>query len=200
MYYSITGKVILASEGRLVVDCNGVGYDIAVSNNALVRLGKVGEVVTVFTYLQVSEDALRLYGFYSKEEKTMFENLITISGVGPKLAVQILSGAELSRLAVAIVNSDVKALAGIKGIGKKTAERIILELKGKLEQEVATDTSLVGDSVIVATSSDEITKDAVMALMSFGVSKAQAEQAVVAVRNKAKDLEGVIALAFRSLA
>lgn len=200
MYYSITGKVILANEGRLVVDCNGVGYDIAVSNNALVRLGKVGEVVTVFTYLQVSEDALRLYGFYSKEEKTMFENLITISGVGPKLAVQILSGAELSRLAVAIVNSDVKALAGIKGIGKKTAERIILELKGKLEQEVSTDTSLVGDSVIVTASSDEITKDAVMALMSFGVSRAQAEQAVAAVRNKAKDLEGVIALAFRSLA
>jgi len=190
----------LANEGRLVVDCNGVGYDIAVSNNALVRLGKVGEVVTVFTYLQVSEDALRLYGFYSKEEKTMFENLITISGVGPKLAVQILSGAELSRLAVAIVNSDVKALAGIKGIGKKTAERIILELKGKLEQEVSTDTSLVGDSVIVTASSDEITKDAVMALMSFGVSRAQAEQAVAAVRNKAKDLEGVIALAFRSLA
>lgn len=200
MYYSITGKVILANEGRLVVDCNGVGYDIAVSNNALVKLGKVGEVVTVFTYLQVSEDALRLYGFYSKEEKTMFENLITISGVGPKLAVQILSGAELSRLAVAIVNSDVKALAGIKGIGKKTAERIILELKGKLEQEVATDTSIIGESIVVVSASDEISKDAVMALMSFGVSRAQAEQAVASVRNKAKDLEGVIALAFRSLA
>ena len=95
MYYSITGKVILANEGRLVVDCNGVGYDIAVSNNALVRLGKVGEVVTVFTYLQVSEDALRLYGFYSKEEIKALLETQEFSSRSQMAAFFFAEGAEL---------------------------------------------------------------------------------------------------------
>ncbi len=199
MYYSISGKVIYCGEGRLVVECGGVGYDLAVSTSTLVKLGNIGQQVTVYTYLQVQEDALRLFGFYSREEKAMFENLLTVSGVGPKLAIQILSGQELGQLVASIVNADVKAIASSKGVGKKTAERIVLELQGKLNADGALESILGGSATPVATSGDEITRDAVEALMSFGISRSQAEQAVAKVRGNADDLESVIALAFRSL-
>ena len=199
MYYSISGKVIYCGEGRLVVECGGVGYDLAVSTSTLVKLGNIGQQVTVYTYLQVQEDALRLFGFYSLEEKAMFENLLTVSGVGPKLAIQILSGQELGQLVTSIVNADVKAIASSKGVGKKTAERIVLELQGKLNADGALESILGGNATPVTTSGDEITRDAVEALMSFGISRSQAEQAVAKVRGNADDLESVIALAFRSL-
>ena len=199
MYYSISGKVIYCGEGRLVVECGGVGYDLAVSTSTLVKLGNIGQQVTVYTYLQVQEDALRLFGFYSREEKAMFENLLTVSGVGPKLAIQILSGQELGQLVASIVNADVKAIASSKGVGKKTAERIVLELQGKLNADGALESILGGNATPVATSGDEIARDAVEALMSFGISRSQAEQAVAKVRGNADDLESVIALAFRSL-
>lgn len=199
MYYSISGKVIYCGEGRLVVECGGVGYDLAVSTSTLVKLGNIGQQVTVYTYLQVQEDALRLFGFYSREEKAMFENLLTVSGVGPKLAIQILSGQELGQLVASIVNADVKAIASSKGVGKKTAERIVLELQGKLNADGALESILGANATPVATSGDEITRDAVEALMSFGISRSQAEQAVAKVRGNADDLESVIALAFRSL-
>lgn len=199
MYYSISGKVIYCGEGRLVVECGGVGYDLAVSTSTLVKLGNIGQQVTVYTYLQVQEDALRLFGFYSLEEKAMFENLLTVSGVGPKLAIQILSGQELGQLVASIVNADVKAIASSKGVGKKTAERIVLELQGKLNADGALESILGGNAMPVTTSGDEITRDAVEALMSFGISRSQAEQAVAKVRGNADDLESVIALAFRSL-
>lgn len=199
MYYSISGKVIYCGEGRLVVECGGVGYDLAVSTSTLIKLGNIGQQVTVYTYLQVQEDALRLFGFYSREEKAMFENLLTVSGVGPKLAIQILSGQELGQLVASIVNADVKAIASSKGVGKKTAERIVLELQGKLNADSALESILGANATPVATSGDEITRDAVEALMSFGISRSQAEQAVAKVRGNADDLESVIALAFRSL-
>lgn len=199
MYYSISGKVIYCGEGRLVVECGGVGYDLAVSTSTLIKLGNIGQQVTVYTYLQVQEDALRLFGFYSREEKAMFENLLTVSGVGPKLAIQILSGQELGQLVASIVNADVKAIASSKGVGKKTAERIVLELQGKLNADGALESILGANATPVATSGDEITRDAVEALMSFGISRSQAEQAVAKVRGNADDLESVIALAFRSL-
>ena len=191
--------MIYCGEGRLVVECGGVGYDLAVSTSTLVKLGNIGQQVTVYTYLQVQEDALRLFGFYSREEKAMFENLLTVSGVGPKLAIQILSGQELGQLVTSIVNADVKAIASSKGVGKKTAERIVLELQGKLNADGALESILGGNATPVATSGDEITRDAVEALMSFGISRSQAEQAVAKVRGNADDLESVIALAFRSL-
>ncbi|MGN0797768.1 MAG: Holliday junction branch migration protein RuvA [Christensenellales bacterium] len=199
MYYSISGKVIYCGEGRLVVECGGVGYDLAVSTSTLIKLGNIGQQVTVYTYLQVQEDALRLFGFYSREEKAMFENLLTVSGVGPKLAIQILSGQELGQLVASIVNADVKAIASSKGVGKKTAERIVLELQGKLNADGALESILGANVTPVATSGDEITRDAIEALMSFGISRSQAEQAVAKVRGNADDLESVIALAFRSL-
>lgn len=198
MYYSIRGKVVYYREGQLVVECGGVAYDIHVSNYTLSKLGKQGEEATVYTYLQVQQDAVRLFGFYSKEEKAMFEKLITISGVGPKVAMQILSGVDLSTLAISIVGGDVRALAKIKGIGKKTAERIILELREKIETDVdgAQEWMRV---VSEAPGTDGVSQDAVMALASLGINRTEATKAVAAAREKTDKLEQIITLALRSL-
>lgn len=200
MYYSITGKVIFYEEGRLVVECGGVGYDLSVSNNTLAKLGKTGAQATVFTYLHVQEDALRLFGFYGKEEKAMFEKLISISGVGPKLALQILSGVDLATLAISIVGGDVKALAQIKGIGKKTAERIILELREKVDAQSVGDfgdLSKYGGEGALKT--DEVSAEAIMALVSLGFNKTDAIKAVAASRDKTDKVESLIMIALRSL-
>ncbi|MDE6189432.1 MAG: Holliday junction branch migration protein RuvA, partial [Clostridia bacterium] len=185
MYYLITGKVIHYEEGKIILENNGIGYELGVSANTLSAFAKRGEVVTAYTYLKVSDDGMSLYGFCSKEEKAMFINLISVSGVGPKIALQILSGIDLQRLAICIVNGDSKTLAKVKGIGKKTAERIILELKEKIA-DVQSDGGddffgLVGGS---EASKDEVVNDAVLELVSLGISKTEAVKAVAAARAK----------------
>lgn len=198
MYYSITGKVAFYEEGRLVVENNGIGYDLGVSANTLAKFAKKGENVTVYTYLHVQEDALRLFGFATKEEKAMFINLIGISGVGPKIALQILSGIDLQRLAICIVNSDVKTLAKVKGIGRKTAERVILELKEKIDLESNEDDSFFGLIGGGAQLTDDTSNDAVLALVSLGISKTEAIKAVTSARQKSSKLEDIITIALRS--
>ena len=173
MYYSITGKVIFYEEGKVVLENNGIAYELGVSANTLSAFAKKGETVTAYTYLKVAEDEMSLYGFYSKEEKAMFINLISVSGVGPKTALQILSGIDLQRLAIAIVNSDSKTLSKVKGLGKKTAERIILKFKENCHHPV-------------------------LALVSLGISKTEAVKAVAVARAKTDKLENIITLALRS--
>lgn len=182
-----------------MVECGGVGYDLSVSNTTLAKLGKTGEQVTVYTYLHVQEDALRLFGFYGKEEKSMFEKLISISGVGPKLALQILSGIDLTTLAISIAGGDVKALARIKGIGKKTAERIILELREKIDAQTALEGGLTGKTGEALLAPDEASTEAVMALASLGFNKTDAIKAVASVRDQSGKVETLIMLALRSL-
>ncbi len=200
MYYSITGKVIFYEEGKVVLENNGIAYELGVSANTLSVFAKKGEIVTAYTYLKVAEDEMSLYGFYSKEEKAMFINLISVSGVGPKTALQILSGIDLQRLAIAIVNGDSKTLSKVKGLGKKTAERIILELKEKIAQVGGGDD---GDSFFGLlggedNSKDEIVNDAVLALVSLGIPKTDAMKAVAVARSKTDKLENIITLALRS--
>ena len=125
----IEGKLVEKEEGYIVVDCNGIGYEILVSDYTQNSLSANGSVVKILTYLQVREDGVALYGFASKEEKNMFMKLISVNGIGPKMAVGILSGITLNDLISAIVNQDVKMLCTIKGLGKKTAERLLVELK-----------------------------------------------------------------------
>ncbi len=198
MYYSITGKVIHYEEGKIVLENNGIGYELGVSANTLSAFAKRGEVITVYTYLKVSDDCISLYGFYSKEEKAMFINLISVSGVGPKIALQILSGIDLQRLAICIVNGDAKTLSKVKGIGKKTAERIILELKEKIaDVGQGEDDSFFG-LVGAETSKDDIVNDAVLALVSLGISKTDAVKAVAIARQSSDKLETIITAALRS--
>ena len=198
MFYSITGKVVFYEEGRLAVATpGGVAYELLVSNATLAKLGRQGETVTVYCRLAVAQDDVRLFGFYSKEEKAMFENLTSVGGVGGKLALQILSSVDVSTLAIAIVGGDAATLSKVKGIGKKTAERIILELR---EQVSSSATAIAPTDNIMPTSAvgDATAQDAIAALVSLGISKTEAYTAVAAAMKKTDKLEQIIGLALRS--
>ena len=128
----IQGKVVQKEENLLVVENNGIGYEILVSSHTSNSISFLNEEVKVLTYMQVREDGISLFGFVSKEEKDMFLKLIEVSGIGPKMAIGILSGISLGDLSVAIFRQDVKMLCTIKGLGKKTAERLLVELKDRV--------------------------------------------------------------------
>lgn len=169
----LVGTIEEKAENTVVLDVNGVGYELTVSNNTLAALPIEGETVKVLTYLQVSENTgVCLYGFATAEEKSLFMRLITVSGIGPKSAISVLSGMKLSDLLVAIVSGDSNALSKIKGLGKKSAERICLELKDKISS-----TNVVSNNLLDGISGevDEgVLNDAVMTLISLGVNKNEA--------------------------
>lgn len=169
----LVGTIEQKYENTLLMDVNGVGYELLISNNTLVSLPMEGETAKVLTYLQISENAgVCLYGFANEEEKMMFLKLISVSGVGPKMAITILSGMKLSDLMVAIATEDCNLLSKIKGLGKKTAERICLELKDK----VSANTLPLIDGVDVAGGAynENALNDAVETLISLGVNKNEA--------------------------
>ena len=135
MFYHIAGEYVHAEESFVVIDCGGVGYRLTVSRNTAEALGypKGGERVKLYTYLQVREDGVELFGFYSEEELDAFRLLITVSGVGPKAAMAILSLFTPEKLAYAVAGEDVKAISRANGVGPKTAARVVLELRDKFK-------------------------------------------------------------------
>lgn len=192
----IKGKVIDRFDGGVVLENNGIGYEIFCSAEAFNHLCDKGEG-GVYTYFQVKEDGVALFGFDTKEEKTMFLKLISVSGIGPKIGIGILSGMRVCDLATAIATSDVKTLSKIKGLGKKSAERIILELRESVS---------VGDMCEVKKiepaekplSKDE--EDAIVALMGLGFNGTQAKNAVKYAREQgACTIEQTISFALQSL-
>ena len=175
MFYSLTGKVVMKDTSTAAIDCSGVAYLLNTTLFTINSLPPVGETATVFTYLAVREDALDLFGFYSKEELECFKLLITVSGVGPKAATSVLSALSPSQLAVAISSGDVKAITAAQGVGAKIAQRIVLELKNKMGSVTMNSDSL--SSIADATKSgiSSASKDAVDALVSaFGYSRSEA--------------------------
>lgn len=193
----IKGNVLSAENGVILLENNGVGFEITCSAAVYQKLveDKKGEV---FTYLAVREDDISLYGFISPEEKNMFLKLISVSGVGPKMGITILSNMKLSDLAVKIATSDIKGLSAVKGLGKKTAERIILELREKITTDTV-DSGVSVESVSVA-EEDEVDKDAVIALMSLGFTKQECVKAVKAAKaNGANTIEQVIAYSIKNI-
>ncbi|MBR0121850.1 MAG: Holliday junction branch migration protein RuvA [Clostridia bacterium] len=179
MFYSLTGKVVMKDTSTAAIDCSGVAYLLNTTLFTINSLPPVGETATVFTYLAVREDALDLFGFYSKEELECFKLLITVSGVGPKAATSVLSALSPSQLAVAISSGDVKAITAAQGVGAKIAQRIVLELKNKMGSVTMNSDSL--SSIADATKSgiSSASKDAVDALVSaFGYSRSEASIAV----------------------
>ncbi len=177
MYYSLKGKLMISRPGVAVVDCGGVGYKCLISDTTLRALPPVGNQVFVYTYLAVREDAMDLYGFFEEAELDFFKLLISVSGIGPKAALAILSELAPDRLAVAIAAGDAKAIAAAKGVGAKTAQRVVLELQGKLgalgEAGMTPQVAAVG-----AISASGNAADAVEALTAFGYSKSEASLAV----------------------
>lgn len=195
MYAFISGTLeYVGLDGNVVVSNHGIGYNIFVSNNTLSKLGKVGDNVKLFTYTHVKEDAFMLYGFLHFDEKKMFEKLININGVGPKMAIMILSGVDSTTLAIAIANGDVSSLSKIKGVGKKTAERIILELKESVTKE---DIAVLESGISLAPS-DEL-NDAISALVSLGIMKADAYRAVKKASESVSGTNNLIKVALKSL-
>lgn len=192
----IKGKVIDEFDGGVVLENNGIGYEILCSAALLAKLSAEKEG-GVFTYLQVKEDGLSLFGFDNKEEKRMFLKLISVSGIGPKMAMGILSGMRLNELATAIATNDVKGLSKIKGLGKKTAERIILELRESVSAENAAIAAEESSVAPAFTSEDE---DAIIALMGLGFSGIQSRNAVKTAKDQgAKTIQDVISFALKSM-
>lgn len=179
----IKGVVVETGENNVVIEAGGIGYGLLASNNTVSRL-KTGTSALVYTFLTIREDGVTLFGFYSKQEKAMFLRLITVSGIGPKMAISILSGIGVDELAALIASGDYGRLCSIKGVGKKTAERIVLELKDSLAKEFGK-----SEFVAVAGGDAKMTEEAILALMSMGFSKQEASSAVS--NCGAKDLKSV---------
>lgn len=196
MYAFITGIVEEKGENVVVLNCNGVGYEIFASTNTLNSLPQVGEVSTVYTYLHVREDAFSLFGFSSKEEKSLFLELITVSGIGAKSAIQLLSGTSLNGLLTAIITGDVKLISSIKGIGKKTAERIVLELKGKLG-----DSNLQTLSVndLQSSVNNNVTEQATELLTNMGLTRMEALNLVKSCYSADDTVEEVITKCLKNM-
>ena len=192
MFSYISGKVVGKTPSGIVLDNGGIGYDIGVSGNTLYDV-TVGEITKIYTYLYVREDATQLYGFSREEEKKLFLRLIDISGVGPKMAMQILSGYDLKTLTVAIASGDIKTLCKIKGLGKKTAELIVLNLRDSAAEDIS---GVDGTSGVAG----DDTADAVFALESLGIAKTDAVRAVSEAQKEVSGVENIIAYCLKCLA
>lgn len=174
MYYYIKGRLALKDLNFAVVEAGGVGYLIYTSMKSLAELGEAGSAVTMYTYLNVREDAQDLFGFTTLEEKNMFLHLLSVSGVGPKAALAILSVVTPAQFAVAVVTNDVKTITKAAGVGPKLAQRVILELKDKMKNE---DLELTEDETAEISASGSMS-EAVSALVVLGYSVNDAKAAV----------------------
>lgn len=172
MIYNIKGELTYTDPQFVVVENSGIGFKCFTSLTTVKNLGKIGSTVNLYTYLSVKEDALDLFGFSTIEELNSFKLLITVSGVGPKAAVSVLSELSPEKLALAIASSDVKSITKANGVGRKTAERIVLELKDKTGSLSQTDFSSVASAASVA--EDSAAGEAVAALVALGFSQSDA--------------------------
>lgn len=197
MIYNISGTLTYVGDQFLVVECSGIGFKCFSSLNTLKSVGRTGEKINLFTYLSVKEDALDLFGFATEEELSFFKLLITVSGVGPKAAVAVLSELEPSRLALAIASGDVKSITRANGVGKKTAERIVLELKDKVAN-VASSNDIQSVASAAAVVEESAAGEAVAALVALGFNKSDAAVAVGAM-DKSLSADEMIRLGLRQL-
>lgn len=193
MYAYISGLLEEIDSNHVVIETNGIGYRIFVPGLILQRLPSRGSRIKLFTYLHLREDCQDLYGFLEKEERRFFEKLITVSGVGPKVALGMLSTLSASQLAFAIISGDRKTLCKAPGIGKKTAERIILELQDKIDK----DTIQVPDAGPAFSRWTNERLEALEALQALGYDAAEAESALAGLEEK--DPSALIRLALKNL-
>ena len=194
----LKGTLASVRDGIVVVEVGGIGYECMTSLTTIGKLPPVGQTVKLYVKMNVREDDVSLAGFYSSEEKEMFLKLTSISGIGPKAAMSILSGMELSQLALAIVTENVKGLAKIKGVGKKTAERIVLELREKIAAEECDGETEV-EVPISAVGLDKTAIDAILALRTLGLTQQEAHKAVMQAKPYSATLEQLIANALKNI-
>ena len=193
----IEGKVVAKYEGTVIIENNGLGYEVNISNNTLVQLPNLNETVRLHTVLLVREDGISLFGFSTIEEKDLFNKLTTVSGIGAKSALVILSSQSYPNLVSCIINGDVNTLSKAKGIGKKTAERIVLELKDKMDAIGAfTLQASVDESAYVI--NQDVT-DAIDLLVSLGIPVSQATNLVKKYANECKTAEEIVGKCLQNL-
>ena len=195
MFYYIKGKVTYKDLNFMVLDVSGVGYKIYTSYTTLEN-ATLNEEFLAYTYTHIREDIFDIYGFINTKELDTFEMLISVSGVGPKAALSILSFMPTDAFATAVIKNDVKAITMAPNIGKKTAERIILELKDKLAKE---NTELVTSGFSTSSENNDTLKEAIDALMVLGYSSLEAKGAVASVKDRFTDVEDIIKNALKIL-
>ncbi len=199
MYAYLNGKVAEKGPNSLVIDVNGVGYLLSVSMNTLQETPPIGENMKVYTLLSVREDAMELYGFASQEEKKMFSRLLSVSGIGPKVALSILGAMPLRDLTLAIVTGDITSLSRAPGVGKKTAQRIALELKEKVDESDLNYTVNAPAGSFTPVQEDAA-QEALAALQALGYTAAEAAKAVSQVRGQSDSANEIVRLALRNMA
>lgn len=199
MLYNIKGKLTVADVNFIVVECGGIGFKCFTTVNTAKTVGEIGKEVNVYTYLAVREDAMDLYGFSTIAELDAFKLLITVSGIGPKAAVAILSQLTPDKLALCIASGDSKSITRAQGVGKKTAERVVLELKDKMGSiSIAADNSGVVANVL-SVSENENATEAVEALVALGYSQSDAAMAVSSL-DKSMSVDEMIRFGLKQLA
>mgnify|MGYP000091923725 FL=1 len=201
MYAYIKGTLEIKTTGYVVIETNnGIGYKIFMSESAIERLSEIGSSVKIFTYMRVREDDISLYGFNTNEELRMFELLLSVSGIGAKSAINILSNITPSSFALAVITNDVNTLKKLPGIGAKSAQRVILELKDKLKTEEAEAKIETSKEIQVAIKEDDKVQEAMSALQVLGYSKKEIEVAMQKIDTSAISVEDIIRKGLNNLA
>ncbi len=199
MFAYLKGILEIKTKGYIVIDVSGVGYKVFMSETAIDKLGEIGETIKVHTYLRVREDDMSLYGFNSNEELRMFELLLSVSGIGAKSAINILSNITPSSFALAVITDDVNKIKSLPGIGPKSAQRIILELKDKINKEENTG-NIANDEAEKHEANIEKVTEAISALQVLGYSKKEIEKALENIDKENLTIEEIIKKGLNNLA
>jgi holliday junction DNA helicase RuvA len=207
MIATLSGKVLMKGTDRVVVDVAGVGYEVFLTSDGIARLPGKNEDTFLYIHTYVREDAFLLFGFLEEDEKEMFLILKTVSGIGPKLALAILSGMRVGELSSAIVTQDVKRLMGLPGVGKRTAERLCVELREKVGHLGTMEEAGMRPAGVMVAAAGSIVADVLSVLTNLGYADPQARQALTAVKRRVGDerfaamtLEEMIKEGLRALA
>lgn len=195
----ISGALVSAGENYIVIDNHGMGYRIFVSGKFLEHIPAYGTQIKIYTHMYIREDELTLYGFHSEEELSVFRILIGISGVGPKVAMAILTVLTIQELQLAVISEDAKTISKANGVGAKGASRIILELKDKLKMEDMMDAAYE-QSIVQDTQDLNAARDAILALVNLGYSNSEAALAVKKIGDTSQmDIESILKAALKKL-
>jgi len=198
MYAYLKGIIADKGQNEVIIDVGGVGYQLSCSMTTLQEIPPVGESMKLYTYLSVREDAMELFGFATKEEKSMYLRLLSVSGIGPKVALSILGSMPLRDLTLAIVTGDITALSRAPGVGKKTAQRLALELKEKVDQSDLESVPQGGGSFTPI--QEDAASEALAALQALGYTPAEAAKAISQVRGQSDSANELVRLALRNMA
>lgn len=200
----IRGELVAKTRGYIVIDVGGLGYKIFMSDIAMENVGKIGDTVKVHTYYRVMEDDISIFGFNTSEELRLFELLISVSGVGAKTAINMLGSIEPSDFAIAIISDDINTLKKLPGIGPKTAQRIVLELKDKLKKENQIEELSIANNKSIqiknAIEKDSKKEEAFTALQVLGYTSKEIEKAMQNINKENMTLEEIIKAGLKELA